>query len=99
MRSQQRRFPSRLHIGLVVVLTVGLGLVAAWAVPAVLSSSVFRSTLARAEAPPAPAAGATADLILVHGRIYTLDAQKPWAEALAIRGERIVAVGGDREIR
>ena len=34
-----------------------------------------------------------ADLILVNGRIYTVDPAKPWAEALAIRGSRIVAVG------
>ena len=93
MRSQQRRSSSRLRIGLAVGLSLGLGLVAVWVAP------TGPSTVARAEAPPAPAAGATADLILVHGRIYTLDAQKPWAEALAIRGERIVAVGGDREIR
>jgi predicted amidohydrolase YtcJ len=55
--------------------------------------------VARAEAPPAPAAGPPADLILVRGRIYTLDAQKPWAQALAVRGDRILAIGGDREIR
>jgi predicted amidohydrolase YtcJ len=35
------------------------------------------------------------DLLLVHGRIYTVDAAQPWAEAVAIRGDRIVAVGGD----
>ncbi len=49
--------------------------------------------------PAATAPPAAADLILVGGRIYTLDAQKPWAQALAIRGDRILAVGGDREIR
>src|SRR5215813_3689270 len=39
-----------------------------------------------------------ADTIVLHGRIYTLNAKQPWAEALAIRGERIVAVGSDAEI-
>lgn len=38
------------------------------------------------------------DLVLVGGRIYTLDRDRPWAEALAIRGEEIVAVGTSTEI-
>src|SRR5262245_30816287 len=58
-----------------------------------------RSTTAFAEAPPSPAGGPPADLILVHGRVYTLDAQKPWTQALAIRGDRLLAVGSDKEIR
>jgi predicted amidohydrolase YtcJ len=33
-----------------------------------------------------------ADLVLTNGRIYTGDAQQPWASAVAIRGETIVAV-------
>ena len=33
------------------------------------------------------------DLILTSGKIFTGDSLRPWAEALAIRGERIVAVG------
>src|SRR5215472_12113366 len=36
---------------------------------------------------------AQADLVLVNGRIHTLDAKSTVAEAIAIRGERIVAVG------
>lgn len=40
-----------------------------------------------------------ADLILVNGRLYTLDEQKPWAEALAARGDRIVAVGSNSAIQ
>ncbi len=40
-----------------------------------------------------------ADLVLVNGRLYTLDEQQPWAEALAVKGERIVAVGSSSEIR
>lgn len=38
--------------------------------------------------PPAPA-----DLVLRNARIYTVDAARSWAEALALRGERIVYVG------
>ena len=39
-----------------------------------------------------------ADLILANGRIYTVDPEKPWAEAVAVAGGRIVAVGSDAEI-
>src|SRR5437762_7220507 len=94
MRSQLGRFPTGRGVGSPLVL----GLVATGAAVAGLSLLLSRSTIARAEAPPSPAAGAPADPILVHGRIYTLDVQKPWAQALAIREDRIRAVGGDREI-
>jgi predicted amidohydrolase YtcJ len=40
-----------------------------------------------------------ADLILVNGQVYTLDEQQPWAEAVAVKGERILAVGSNSEIR
>ena len=49
---------------------------------------------AAAAQPPLPA-----DLALMGGRIYTLDPQKPWVEAIAARGEEIVAVGSTAEIR
>ncbi len=39
------------------------------------------------------------DLILVGGRVYTLDSVRPWAEAVAVRGERIVGVGSSAEMR
>jgi len=39
-----------------------------------------------------------ADLLLLNGRIYTVDAARPWVEAVAIRGDRIVAVGSSAEI-
>jgi len=45
------------------------------------------------------AAGAPPDVLLVNGRVYTLDAARPWAEGLAIEGERIAAVGSSAEIR
>jgi predicted amidohydrolase YtcJ len=43
----------------------------------------------------APGADAAPDLVLFNGRIFTVDAEHPWAEALAIKGARIVAVGSD----
>ncbi|MBP7551345.1 MAG: amidohydrolase family protein, partial [Gemmatimonadaceae bacterium] len=38
------------------------------------------------------------DLILHHGRIITVDARDRVVEAIAIRGDRIVAVGSDAEV-
>lgn len=40
-----------------------------------------------------------ADLVLLDGRIVTVDAALPAAQALAVRGERIVAVGSDEQVR
>ena len=41
---------------------------------------------------------ALADLVLTNGRIVTLDPAKPEAQALAVRGDRIEAVGTVKEI-
>jgi predicted amidohydrolase YtcJ len=38
------------------------------------------------------------DVVIINARIYTLNPQQPWAEALAIRGDKIVAVGTSKEI-
>jgi hypothetical protein len=43
--------------------------------------------------------GPAADLVLFNGRIRTGNAQQPEAEALAVRGDRIVAVGSYDEVR
>jgi hypothetical protein len=42
--------------------------------------------------------GVAADLALRGGAIYTVDTTRRWAEAVAIRSGKIVAVGSDREI-
>jgi len=39
-----------------------------------------------------------ADMILLHGRVYTLNAKHSWAQAIAIRDGKIVAVGSDKEM-
>lgn len=38
------------------------------------------------------------DLVLTGGKLFTADSAHPWAEAVAIRGERIVAVGTTAEV-
>jgi predicted amidohydrolase YtcJ len=39
-----------------------------------------------------------ADIIVIHGRVYTENSKQPWAQAVAIRGAKIVAVGDDATI-
>jgi predicted amidohydrolase YtcJ/beta-lactamase class A len=41
----------------------------------------------------------SADLALINGRVWTGDKSRPWAEALASRGERIIAVGSTDEVK
>jgi predicted amidohydrolase YtcJ len=50
-------------------------------------------SLAAADAPPPPA-----DVIVTNARIYTMNPQQKWAEAIAIRGEKIVAAGDRKSI-
>ena len=56
-----------------------------------LSLLAMAALLAAPAAPPA-------DLVLVSARIWTGDPARPEAQALAVRGDRIVAVGTDSEI-
>jgi predicted amidohydrolase YtcJ len=59
----------------------------------VIASAVslgFTVVFAAADPPP--------DLILLHGRIHTEDAYRSVAQALAIRGNKIVAVGTDQMV-
>lgn len=50
---------------------------------------------------PVPAmamAEGMADLIITNARVYTVDETRPWAEAVAIRDGRIIAVGTAKEV-
>ena len=58
--------------------------------------TLLLSTLATASA---AAQQPRADLVLLHGTVVTVDSQRPRAEAIAIRGDRILAVGSDAEIQ
>ncbi len=55
----------------------------------VLNVAVFTT----AQSTPQPA-----DLIVTNARIYTVNAKQKWAEALAVRGDQIVAVGDGKKI-
>src|SRR5262245_11145562 len=39
------------------------------------------------------------NVVIVNAKVFTADSTTPWAEALAIRGDRIVALGSTDEIR
>jgi hypothetical protein len=40
-----------------------------------------------------------ADLVIVNARIYTVNPAQPWAEAVAIKGEKIIYVGSSKVAR
>ncbi len=60
-----------------------------------LLSSATLNALSVAAARPAE----TPDLVLYNGIIYTVDPARPRVEAVAIKGERILAVGSGKEMR
>jgi predicted amidohydrolase YtcJ len=40
----------------------------------------------------------SADTIVIHAKVYTVNSYQPWGEAVAVRAGKIVAVGSDKEI-
>ena len=62
-------------------------------------SSVAAVTRKSALAAEPPQINEAADLVLTGGKIYTVDAARPRVEAVAVRGERIVAAGTSKEIQ
>lgn len=64
-----------------------LGLVAAWII--LLASGCGEADV--------PAEAAT--LVVVNGRIWTGEPSAPWAEAMGVRGDEIVVVGSNEEVR
>lgn len=59
--------------------------------PAAFVALMLASTSAAAQTAPA-------DLILTNGRVYTVERAQPWAESVAIRDGKIVAVGSAAEV-
>jgi predicted amidohydrolase YtcJ len=47
----------------------------------------------------APSEGKMADLVLLNGTIWTVDPAQPWAEAIAVRGDRIFRLGRTSDIK
>jgi predicted amidohydrolase YtcJ len=65
------------------------------AIGAAAAALVVSVLAACAGAPSAP----PADLLIVGGRVFTVEPDHPWAEAVAVRGDRIVKVGTEAEVR
>ena len=40
----------------------------------------------------------SADAVIIHAKIYTVNLRQPWAEAVAVREGKIIAVGSDKAI-
>ncbi|MEM1110669.1 MAG: amidohydrolase [Pseudomonadota bacterium] len=57
--------------------------------------SVFAGTLAAFQG--SAAGHAKADLVLRNGQVYTVNPAQPWAEAVAVKDEKIVFVGSNAE--
>jgi predicted amidohydrolase YtcJ len=49
--------------------------------------------LMASDAPPQPA-----DMIIINARVYTVNPQQKWAEAIAVRGDKIIAVGERKQV-
>jgi predicted amidohydrolase YtcJ len=60
--------------------------------------SISVSLLSAAAFAQTHGAVAPADTVITHARIYTVNPKQPWAQAIAIRGERIIAVGSTQEM-
>jgi predicted amidohydrolase YtcJ len=80
--SKSERAPGRLARGMTPRL-VALAIVA-------LATACSKQT-------PQPAAESAAELVFKNGTIYTVDASKPTATSIAVRGGKIAAVGADAD--
>ena len=63
------------------------------------SLSIVVAALLEIGCRPAAAQERRATLVLLHGNVVTLDPRRPHARAIALRGDRILAVGSDAGIR
>lgn len=62
------------------------------------SAGAIAGTLLALASPATAAAPASADLILTNAQVYTVEAKRPWAQAVAVSGGKIVAVGSARDV-
>lgn len=61
----------------------------------VASGLAAGAALAAATPGKAWAGTGAADVVFVNGKVYTVNAKQPWAQAVAVRGKRIAYVGDD----
>jgi len=65
---------------------------------ATLAWTLELAAVGAAALPATRATIAPADTIVTHARVYTVDRTHPWAEAVAVSGGNLVAVGTEQEI-
>lgn len=85
MAARAVRFTPLAYGALAGIALLGTGLAAA-------ARPLHAQSRRPAAQPPTP------DLILTGGKVFTADSARPWAEAVAVRGSRITAVGRTDEI-
>ena len=66
---------------------------------AVVATTMRVSRVTAAADPQAQPAAAPADLVLRGGKIVTMEDARPEVQALAVRGDTIVALGSDQDVR
>jgi predicted amidohydrolase YtcJ len=59
-----------------------------------LISAILSSGAVAAQVSESPGS----NTLFLNGRIYTLNSRQPWAEALAVRGDKILAVGSAKDV-
>lgn len=64
---------------------------------ALLSGACLAALPMLASAAPAP--GNHVDRIFLHGKVWTADTAQPWAQAIAVSGDTLVAVGSDAQVQ
>lgn len=67
--------------------------------PGGLARTLTALTIAFSLPTPAGAQSSVVSLAVVNARIWTGNPKRPWAEAIAVRGDRVAAVGSSAEIR
>ncbi len=65
----------------------------------VIASALILAAFAAIVGARAVAQDAAPDLVMLNGKIFTSDAAHPYAQALAIRGERVIATGDSAKIK
>lgn len=64
-----------------------------------LSSSARRALVVPLLCVAACSRAPVPDLVIANARVFTNDSARPWAEAVAVKGERVIGVGSSTEIR